>query len=202
MMDILRRIPAYRQVAGHWHPAIAQQRPAHPPIGEIGKADEGPAPGSDQFGEHQIGPLGGLQRLAEHGIIEAVIGIIDQIAVGIALDHAEPACDAGLDQRAVDLDPANVAAPAQQRRHQRAVAAADIEHAGARLDMRGDDREVGAQMGGYGGAHSRKPFTTRSSAGTSSRKLSWPKGAESSTKLTGAPAALSAWTTWRLSAVG
>ncbi len=38
----------------------------------------------------------------------------------------------------------------------------------------------------------RNPAITRSSAGTSSRKLSCPNGADSSTKLTGAPAALSA----------
>ncbi len=133
-----------------------------------------------------------------------MVGIIDQIAVGIALNHAEPARDAGLDQGAVDFDPAHIAALAQQRRHQRAIAATDIEHAGAGFDMRGDHREIGAQSGGgkAGGAHSRKPFTTRSSAGTSSRKLSCPNGADSSTKLTGAPAALSAWTTCRLSAVG
>src|SRR5690606_3145065 len=50
--------------------------------------------------------------------------------------------------------------------------------------------------------HPRTPFTTRASAGTSRRKLSWPYGALSSTKLTGAATALSAWTTARDSAVG
>src|SRR5579863_3844440 len=89
-----------------------------------------------------------------------------------------------------------------QRREQRAVAAADVEHPAAGRDMPGDQRQVGAKFAGLHPHWLRNPAITRSSAGTSSRKLSCPNGADSSTKLTGAPAAFSACAILRDSGVG
>src|SRR3546814_2136153 len=89
----------------------------------------------------------------------------------------------GIDLEPARIDPAAIA----QRRHQRAVAAADIEHARTRHDMIGDDREIGAQ------AHAparRKPSTMRRNSGDSSRKASWPNGLDNSTKPAGPPAAV------------
>jgi hypothetical protein len=113
---------------------------------EIGEGDEGPPTDAQQFVEHPIRPARGLQRLAEDGIIEAVIGIVGEIAIGIALHHRQPLRHRGGDIGGVEFEPARVhSAPVAQGRHQRAVAAADVEHARHRLDVGGDDRKIGAQ---------------------------------------------------------
>ena len=179
------------------HPPAQQQRHAHFPEGEIGEADKGGAPDAQQLVEQPIGPLRGLQGLAEDGDIERAIGIIGQIAVGIALNHRKPARHRAFDFFGINLQPARIDLLfTGEHIHQLAIAAADIEHAHAMRHKAGDLGKIGAQ------AHPTNPFTTRSSAGTSSRKLSCPNGADSSTKLTGAATALSAWTMLRLSAVG
>ena len=91
MVDVLRLVPAYRQVPRHRHAPRDQQRQAHLPVGEIGEADEGRAADPQQFVEHPVGPLGRLQRLAEDRVVEGVIGIFGEVAVGIALDHRQAA---------------------------------------------------------------------------------------------------------------
>ena len=201
MVDVLRFIPAYRNAPRHRHPPAEHQRRARAPVGEIGKADEGPRAHSKQFVEHPVGPRGGLQRLAEDGIIEALVGIIAEVAVRIALHHRKALRYAALDTGAIDFDPAHVAALVAQGHHQHAVPATDIQHPAVGGDPTGNRCQIGTLID-CRHAHPRNPPITRSSAGTSSRKLSCPCGADSSTKLTAAPAALSACTTWRLSLVG
>ena len=109
---------------------MAQQRQAHAPVGEVGKADERPAADAQQLVEHHVGPRGGLQRLAEDRVVERAVGIVGQVAVGVALDHRQAARDAALDRLGVDLHAAGVAAAlGLQDRHQLALATADVEHA-------------------------------------------------------------------------
>ena len=40
VVDVLRLVPAHRQVPRHRHAPVPQQRGAHPPVGEVGEADE------------------------------------------------------------------------------------------------------------------------------------------------------------------
>jgi hypothetical protein len=150
--------------------------------------DERLAPDPQQFVQHQIGPLGGLQGLAEDGIVKRRVGIVGQIGIGIALDHRQSARDAFCHAVRIEFHPARInPAVVAQRRHQAPSPQPTSSTRAARCDIGGDNRKVGAQAHWF-----RNPAMTRSSAGTSSRKLSCPNGADSSTKLTGAPAALSA----------
>ena len=183
MVDILSRVPADRDRARHRHAAAEHQRGAGAPVGEIGEADESAGADAQQFVEHAVGPRGGLQRLAEDRVVEALIGIVGEVAVGIALHHAEALADAALDAIAIDLDPAYVAllvARASARRHRNRCRAR-----GYLAYLFGNDREIGPQLGGA--AFISGTLDHPVGAGTSSRKLSCPCG--SSTKLTGAPAA-------------
>src|SRR5262249_17726384 len=119
--------------------------------------------------------------------------------------------DAGL--RELDAAPVDILGVGEIGQ-QRAVAAADIEHARARLDHVGEQLQIRTQ--GYchfrcdvhhvspraRAALSRKPVTVANISGSLSRKASWPLSVSISTKLTLAAAAFSAWTTVRLSEVG
>ena len=171
------------------------------PVGEIGEADEGARRDAQQFVDDAVGPLGRLQRLRQYRIVERIVRIVGKVAVGVALNDRLAARDGRGDVGGIDLEPARIDALAAQRRHQLTVAAADVEHARARGHGIGDDREIGTQRHRQNPVPS-APATSRSSAGTSRRKLSWPKGADSSTKLAAAPTLCSAWTTRRDSAVG
>src|SRR5665213_3773265 len=105
---------------------------------------------------------------------------------------------------------------------QLAVAAADIEDARSRIDHAGDEAQIlanvvrrrcrrggVAQIGGHGRSRprcwaqpSRKPRKVAKNSGSSSRNASCPLSVSTSTKLTLAAIALSAWTIARLSLVG
>src|SRR5690606_36081309 len=146
-----------------------------------------------------------------------IVRVIGEIGVGVALDDGEAPRHALADSLARDLDTAPVdAALAHEQREQRPVAAADVEHPRPRLDHVGDEPVVGAnrQLGREGrrrvhghrprarAAAARKPPVVAKSSGSSSRKASCPLSLSISTKLTEAPAALSAWTTAREPEVG
>jgi hypothetical protein len=93
-----------------------------------------------------IGPARRLQRLAEDRIVEAGVGIVGEVGIGVALHHRQSPRHRRSDIARIELEPARIAlALVAQRRHQRAVAAADIEHAAARRHVGRDDREVRAQ---------------------------------------------------------
>src|SRR5581483_8228692 len=173
--------------------------------------------------EHLARPAGRLQGLAQHDIVERVLGIGGEVAVGVALDDAKPVPDTGIDAGLAQFDAARVdRLLPRQIAQQRPVAAADIEHARARLDHRGDQLEVAAQLparrgrgdaeiegrGGHGlsprcsAQPARKPRSVANSSGSCSRKASWPLSVSISTKLTFAATAFSACTSSRLSEVG
>ena len=86
---------------------------------------------------------GRLQGLAQHDIVEGAGGIGAQVGVGVALDDAEAAPDAGIHPRLAELDAAAVdLLEMHEVVEQRAVAAADVEHPRAGLDHVGDELQV------------------------------------------------------------
>src|SRR4051812_13537351 len=155
---------------------------------------------------------GRLQRLRQDDEVKALVGIVDEVAVGVALDHREAACHAFVDAALRDLDAAAVdGLLAPQQLKQFAVAAADVEHARAGGDEAGHHLQVdtGCSVDAHSSANPlaraaerRKPRIAPNSSGSSSRKASWPRSVSISTKETDAPAALSACTIERFSSVG
>src|SRR5215510_13129663 len=161
-----------------------------------------------------------LDRQAQDGVIEGGIGVVDQVAIGIALDHGQPTRHTGVDAFAAHLDAAAIdVLGVGEQLQERAVAAADVEHARAGLDHFRDQQMVDPVGAGLaGGEHQlflaanarprlaaaavRKPRMVANSSGSSSRKASWPLSDSISTKLTLAATALSACTISRLSRVG
>src|SRR5262249_9607740 len=153
-----------------------------------------------------------------------------EVGVGVALDHRQALGHAFVDTLARQLDAAPVdAARLGQEPKQLAVAAADVEHLGARRHHLGDRKQVDArparrprrlrhgeivldahqhQRLRAGGrpralaAPSRKPPTMANNSGSSSRKASWPLSVTISANETRAPPALSACTMARDSGVG
>src|SRR3546814_9624415 len=75
---------------------------------EIGKGNERVRSDPQQFLQHLVGRAGGLQRLAQQGIVEAQGRIFDKIAIGVALHDRQALCDRLGDIGAFDLDPARV----------------------------------------------------------------------------------------------
>src|SRR6202521_2152783 len=172
---------------------------------------------------------GRLQRLRQDHVVEGIVGVVDQIGVGCALDDRESLGDALVHALARNLDAAAVdAAPLRQDPQQLAVAASHVEHLGAALDHVGDEQEIdaGAALRARRLRHgeipaetlehhhlpglsprslpgpSRKPRTMANSSGSSSRQAPCPLSVSISGNETGAPAALSTWTMARDSAVG
>src|SRR5215470_9273556 len=170
----------------------------------------------------------GLQGLRQHHVVEGVVRVVDKVGVGVALDHRKALGDALVDAFARQLDAAPVDAAALQELQKLAVAAADIEHARARLDHVGHHEMVDAGIAGppcglrhgeiaagsrqhapqafamprAAAAESKKPATIWNSSGSSSRKASWPLSVAISANETRAPAALRACTIARDSEVG
>src|SRR3546814_12053854 len=60
---------------------------------EIGKADKGARGDAQQLADDAVGPLGRLERLRQDRIIKGVAGIIDEVAVRIALHDGLTARD-------------------------------------------------------------------------------------------------------------
>ena len=70
---------------------------------------------------------------------------MDEVGIGVALDHRQSLRHAGIHPRLAELDAASLhVALLRQQPEQRAVAAADIEHARARLHHLGDEQQVDA----------------------------------------------------------
>ncbi len=142
-----------------------------------------------------------LQRLRQDHVVEGVVGIVDEIGVGVALHHREPLGDAAVDALARQFDAAAVDAAALQQLQQIALAAADVEHFRAGLDHFGDQQMIGAiafpcvaarcdeRQGLFLQRHvsrlaarpralpadCRKAREMSKNSGTSSRKASWPR---------------------------
>src|SRR6185437_14524680 len=171
--------------------------------------------------------IGRLDGLRQDRIIEGVIGVIDKVGVCVALDHRESLRHAIIHARLAELDAAAVDVPPRGKQaEQRAVAAADIEHARAGRHHLGDEKQVdargichrphgmrrhvdvhgshpfGSAMPRFSAAAARKPRMVSNNSGWCNRKESWPLSVLISTKLTLAATAFSACTISRLSSVG
>src|SRR3546814_7103357 len=82
-------------------------------------------------------------RLRQDRIIKGVAGIIDEVAVRIALHDGLTARDRRGGIGGVDLQSPRIDALVAQRRDQFAVAAADVQHARTSGTGVGDDRKIG-----------------------------------------------------------
>src|SRR3546814_5307902 len=98
-------------------------------MSEIGEAHKCLPSNAKEVPDDKIGPLGGLQGLAEDRIIETIVLIIAKVRIGVPLNHGQPPRHGSGHIFRVEFQPARVrSALVAQRRHQRAVAAADLQH--------------------------------------------------------------------------
>src|SRR6266478_6507967 len=226
-MNVRRVVPGRRQIFGARHMAADQQLQPHLPEAEIRKRYDGAAADPQQIFQHHTRLPCRLQRLRQDHIVEGVVGIIDEVGVGVALHHRETLGDAAVDTLARQFDAAPVDAPCLQQLQQIAVAAADVEHLRAALDHFCHQEMIAAIMPGVlrpdAGQrqslllHSQVNFLVRPRAvpadcrnareisknsGTSSRNASWPRSVSISANDTRALEALSACTSARDSEVG
>jgi len=124
--------------------------------------------------------------------------------IGIALHHRQPAGNGTGDAFGIQFDATAIHLFfAAQIIEQQAIGTTHVKHGGTGRDMVRDLVQTrGKTHAAAPSPERRKPSTTAFIVGASSRKLSWPCGLESSTKLTWRPAATSACTMRRDSAVG
>src|SRR3546814_8245228 len=59
-------------------------------MSEIGEAHKCLPSNAKEVPDDQIGPLGGLQGLAEDRIIETIVLIIAKVRIGVPLNHGQP----------------------------------------------------------------------------------------------------------------
>src|ERR1700722_16978931 len=212
-MDVRRVVPGMGQAFGHRHTAREGDLGPDAPMAEIGHGNDGPAADAQHVFEHDARLARRLQCLRQDDIVEGVIRIIDEISVGVALDHRQSLGDAIVDALLGKLNSASVDASFfGQEAQQCAIATADVEHAGLGRNELRHAQEVYARRSGVPSkvqstplaraAASMKPFVVSMNSGTSSRKASCPRSVSISTKETEAPPAFSARTVARESLVG
>ncbi len=158
-------------------PGKQELQPAAP-VAPVGKADHRPFPHPQHLLQDHRRVIQVGQRLAEHHIVEAVIGIIPQPFLQVALAHAEAAAHARQHPGLTQLDTATLDAfLMHQVIQQRAVAAAQVEHRLALRDEIGDDLKVGTKivhMPSSRASRSIKLPSKRVIVSTSTRKASCP----------------------------
>ena len=81
---------------------------------EIRERDDGALANAQQVFQHRFRLPRRLQRLRQDHVIEGIVGIIDEVGVGVALHHRQPLGDAAVDALARQLDAAAVDAAALQ----------------------------------------------------------------------------------------
>ncbi len=110
---------------------------------KLGKLTTARVRDSQHLAQHFAWPLYGLKGARQHHIIEAAVGIVGQVGVGVAVHHRQAVRNGAGHQGHVDLDAASVAALGlEQMVDQHAVAAADVQNASTRLDHVGDQRQI------------------------------------------------------------
>ena len=83
--------------------------------------------------------------MRQDDVVEAVVGIVVEIGVGVALDHRQSLRDAIVHAMLRNLDAASIDAFfVRQQLQESAISAADVQHTAAGRDHIGDDREIGA----------------------------------------------------------
>src|SRR5262249_35933692 len=211
------------------HASAQQDLQADAPMAEIRERHDRVSADAQHVLEHLAGMARSLQRLGKNHVIEGIVGVVDQIGIGVALDHREALGDAFVDALAGSLDAPPVgAAPLREDAQHLAVAATDVEHFGPAFDHVGDEQKIdaGAALRARRVRHreiprdalehhhlpgasprnlpapSRNPRTMAKNSGSSSRKASWPLSVSISANDTGTPPALRTWTMARDSTVG
>ena len=163
-MDVGRVVPGIGQVLGHRH-AAAQARAASRmrQWPKFGKETIARRPMRSMCSSTSAGLARRLQRLRQDDVVEGVVGIVDEIGVGVALDHREAARDAFVDALAANLDAARrrrcarraAARAARRRRSRRRARASPARPCRRRAGGRARRGRAG------GGASSRRPSRAR-----------------------------------------
>ena len=116
-------------------------------MAEIGEADDGVGADAQHLGQHLARFFHRLERARENHVVERVVRIIDQLGIGVALHNGHSVRHGALHFPHVNLDAARVAFfLAVEMVDQRAVGAADVEHARAGFHQLGDQRQVDADF--------------------------------------------------------
>src|ERR1700730_4921842 len=170
-MDVGRVVPRMRQEMRHRHPATKQKVQPDPPKAEIRERDDRAPANADERLEHLARLTRGLQGLAQHDDVESAGRIGGEIAIGIPLNDRKPVADTGVAARLAELHAAAVdSLVANEMGEQRAVAAADIEHARAGLDHLRDELQIVAELGARTAPDQLMRFNrTRSQRGVATR---------------------------------
>ena len=143
-VNVRRVVPGGGEVFRARHVPADQQLQPHLPEAEIRERDDGALADAQQVFQHRFRLPRCLQRLRQDHVVEGIVGIIDEVGVGVALHHRQPLGDAAVDALARQLDAAAVDAAALQELQQLAVAAADVEHLRAVRDHFRDQQMVAA----------------------------------------------------------
>ena len=141
--DVGRVVPVIAQErAGPGSAAFFVKMLAQLPVADVGEADDPLPADAEDLLEHALHVHHRLQRLREDDEVELPVGEGRQPVVQVGLHDVQPAADAGQDRLLVQLDAHDVpAAVAAQPGQQPAVAAAQVQHAGAGRNQL-DDRVV------------------------------------------------------------
>jgi hypothetical protein len=112
-------------------------------VAEVRERHHGPVGDPQQLVQHVARPARGLQGLGQHRVVEGAVGEVVEVLVGVALHHRQAARHAGGHTRGADLQPPAVDLLfLGQQVQQHALAAADVQHAGAWADEAQDLLEV------------------------------------------------------------
>src|SRR5690606_13714137 len=144
-VDIRRVVPLVRQCFRHRHASARAQVPAAAPVAEIRKRDDALAAYAQHFFQHAIGMIERLQRQRHPDDIETAGTEIGEALVESLLDDIDAARNAARDVIGIDFDAESIhLLVVAQHFQQRAVAAAEIEHAGLRFDPVVNQRQIEA----------------------------------------------------------
>ena len=85
------------RLSGLRHAASEQQFRPNAPMPEIGERDDGTPADAQQILQHGLGVARRLDGQAEDRVVERLVGIVGEVAVGVALDDRQAARHAGVD---------------------------------------------------------------------------------------------------------
>ena len=77
-------------------------------MAEVRERDDGTPADAQEVLQHRLGMARRLDRQAQDRVVEGLVGIVVEVAVGVALDHREAAGHAGVDALARQLHAAAV----------------------------------------------------------------------------------------------